>query len=77
MSRMQVHRKLKALTNQSAREFITEFRLQRGLILLKSGRVDVAEVAYQVGFNTPGYFSKLFKQRFNRTPSEFINEQVS
>jgi len=77
MSRMHLHRKLKALTNQSAREFITEFRLQRALILLKSGRVDVAEAAYQTGFNTPGYFSKLFKQRFNRTPSEVINDRIS
>jgi len=75
MSRMQVHRKLKALTNQSAREFITEFRLQRGLILLKEGKGDVAEIAYQTGFNTPGYFSKLFKNRFGVTPSKVINER--
>ena len=69
MSRMQVHRKLKALTNQSAREFITEFRLQQGFILLNERKREVSEVAYRIGFNTPGYFSKLFKNRFGVTPS--------
>lgn len=75
MNRMSLHRKLKKLTNQSATEMIREFRLQRALQDLKEGKGDVAEIAYQVGFNSPGYFTKLFKKRFDLMPSQIVEDR--
>jgi AraC-like DNA-binding protein len=70
MSHSQVHRKLTALTNQSPGEFIRYLRLHRAMDLLKGGAGTVAEIAYQVGFSDPSYFSRRFHQQFGVTPSE-------
>ncbi|MFY0602109.1 MAG: tetratricopeptide repeat protein [Cyclobacteriaceae bacterium] len=71
MSRMQLHRKLKALVNCSASEFIRDQRLQRAAQLLKNEGVNVSEVAYQSGFGNLSYFAKCFKEKFGKTPSQF------
>lgn len=71
MSRSQLHRKLKALTSQSASEFIRTIRLKRAASLLKESRLSVEEITYQVGFNSPAYFTKCFKSLFGKTPSDF------
>lgn len=71
MSRVQLHRKLKALTNQSASEFILSMRLQRAVDLLKQNAGTVAEIAYMTGFNTPNYFAKCFRKQFGCSPSEY------
>ncbi|NUM64744.1 response regulator [candidate division KSB1 bacterium] len=71
MSRVQLHRKLKALTNQSAGEFILSMRLQRAVDLLKQNAGTVAEIAYMIGFNTPNYFAKCFRKQFGCSPSEY------
>jgi len=71
LSRMQLHRKLKALTDQSATEFIKTNRLNKAAVLLKSKSSTAAEIAYDVGFNTPSYFSSCFKEHFGKTPSEY------
>jgi len=71
MSRMQLHRKLKALTNQSATEFIRDIRLQKAAQMLEQRGVQVSEVAYAVGFNHLSYFTKSFKEKFGLTPSEY------
>jgi DNA-binding response OmpR family regulator len=71
MSRTQLHRKLKALTGQSAGEFVLAMRLQRALELLKQNAGTVAEIAYMVGFNTPNYFAKCFRRQFGSSPSEY------
>jgi DNA-binding response OmpR family regulator/anti-sigma regulatory factor (Ser/Thr protein kinase) len=70
MSRSQVHRKLKALTNQSASDFIRYMRLLRGMELLRGNAGTVAEVAYSVGFRDPSYFSKWFHRQFGMSPSD-------
>ena len=72
LSRSQFHRKLKALTNQSASEFIRTYRLERGADLLKQGFGNVTEVAYDVGFNSQTYFSSCFQKHFGCSPSEYI-----
>ena len=77
MSRMSLHRKLKSLTNQSAREFIREYRLQKAHQWLQEGKRDISKIAYQVGFSAPSYFSKLFKERFNVSPSQLIKNRPS
>lgn len=71
MSRMQLHRKLKALTDQSASDFIRTIRLQRAADLLRQPGTPIAEAAYASGFGHLSYFSKCFKEQFGVLPSEF------
>ncbi len=75
MSRMQLHRKLKALTNQSASDFIRSIRLKRAANLLQKPGLQVAEAAYLSGFNHPSYFSKCFKEQFGMLPSEYVEKK--
>jgi signal transduction histidine kinase/CheY-like chemotaxis protein/AraC-like DNA-binding protein len=77
MSRSNLHRKLKALTNQSTTEFIRSLRIYRAAELLKKQDVNVSEVAYQVGFESISYFSKSFKEQMGASPSDWISAQNS
>jgi YesN/AraC family two-component response regulator len=70
LSRTQLHKKLKALTGQSASLFIRQIRLYAGMDLLKSTDLNINEIAYQVGFDDPNYFSRCFAQEFGASPSE-------
>ncbi|TKD60467.1 response regulator [Flavobacterium sp. ASW18X] len=71
MSRMQLHRKLKALTGQSTTEFIRIQRLKLAAGLLKKSDVNVSEIGYSVGFNNHSYFTKSFKEHFGVSPTEY------
>lgn len=71
MSRMQLHRKLKALTNQSASDFVRTVKLKRAAQILRQPGVQVAEAAYLSGFSHMSYFSKCFKEQFGVLPSEY------
>ena len=71
---MQLYRKLKNLTDLSARDFIRYVRLQRAAQLLKNSQLTVSEIAYQVGFNDPGYFTRCFKKQFNQSPLSYAKE---
>lgn len=73
MSRMQLHRKLKALTNQSANDFIRSIRLKRAAQILQQPGVQISEAAYQSGFNHMSYFSKCFKEQFGVLPCDYHN----
>ncbi len=70
MSRVHLHRKLKALTGKPTSHFMRQVRLQEAYKLLKAGELNVSEVAYRVGYKDPGYFSKLFAEMYGRPPSE-------
>ncbi len=76
MSRMQLYRKLKALTGQSANEFIRTIRLKRAAQLMEQNQLTIAEITYQVGFNDLQYFRECFKKYFGVTPSEYSNKHV-
>jgi signal transduction histidine kinase/CheY-like chemotaxis protein len=71
MSQIQVYRKLKALTGQTPSQFIRQIRLEKGKELLLDEERTVAEVAYDVGFTDPNYFSKTFHQAFGVPPGEY------
>jgi len=71
MSRSQLHRKLKASTGYSTTKFIRYIRLQRAAQLLKGNAGTVAEIAYKVGFENVGYFSKCFSETFGKPPSQY------
>lgn len=70
LSRVQLYRKLKALTNASPVELLRTTRLKRAHHLLTSTDHTVAEVAYKVGFSSPSYFSKCYKEYFGKLPGE-------
>ena len=74
LSRVQLHRKLKALVDQSATQFVRTIRLNRAAELLKNKSGTVSEIAYDVGFNTLPYFTKCFQEQFGINPSEFGNQ---
>ena len=74
ISRSNLHRKLQALTNQPTHEFLRSLRLKRAAQLLKKSAASVTEVAYAVGFNNPSHFSKIFREQFGQSPSEFANK---
>lgn len=70
LSRVQLYRKIKALTGYSPVELVRITRLKAAEQLLKTSDLTVSEIAYKVGFGTPSYFSKCFKELFGRQPGE-------
>lgn len=69
--RRQLHRKLRALTNQSPSGFIRALRLQQAAVLIRQSGFTLSEIAYQTGFNTPNYFCKVFRREIGCTPNEY------
>ncbi|WP_055395195.1 two-component regulator propeller domain-containing protein [Flagellimonas eckloniae] len=72
MSRMQLHRKLITYTGISTSGFIRSQRLKQAVQILKTSDATINEVAYTVGFNTPSYFIKCFKEVYKKTPTEYF-----
>ncbi|MGB5892937.1 MAG: ATP-binding protein [Ignavibacteriaceae bacterium] len=70
MSRVHLHRKLKALTGKSTSLFIRSVRLAKAKKMIKEERGNIAEIAYDLGFGSPTYFTKCFKEEFGYLPSE-------
>ena len=71
MSRTQLHRKIKSVTNLSTTEFIRTYRLQLAAELLKQDAGNIAEISQKVGFGSQAYFTKLFQEHYGVTPLEF------
>ena len=75
MSRVSMYKKLFSLTGKTPIEFIRTIRLQRAAQLLECSQMTISEIAYEVGFNNPKHFSKVFKNEFNTLPSAYILEK--
>ena len=70
MSRSNLLRKVKKLTNLSVSQFINQVRLKQGMEILQSSVLNVSEVAYLVGFNSTSYFIKCFREYYGYPPGE-------
>ncbi len=70
MSRMQLHRKIKALTNKSTSKYVQSLRVEKAHDLLQRKQLSIAEVAYRTGFSSPSHFTQVFKKHYNKRPSE-------
>lgn len=73
MGRTLFYKKIKGITNYSPNEYFRIIRLKKATELLINSEMNVAEIAYEVGFNDPDYFSKSFKKQFGVTPTQFRN----
>lgn len=76
VSRSQLHKKLKALTGMSTSHYVRSYKLIAAEQLLLNPQYNVSEVAYQVGFKSPKYFTRLFKEKNGLSPTEWIVAQT-
>lgn len=70
MSRTQLHRKIKALTGKSTSIFVRAIRLQKAKELLEQTDLNISQVAFEVGFKDPKYFSRTFAEEFGESPNQ-------
>jgi len=75
MSRVQLFRKVKALTDKSPSVFVRSIRLQNAKTLLLTTNLNISEIAYDVGFSDPSFFSRAFREEFGQSPTELKEKQ--
>ncbi len=75
LSHSNLNRKLKTISNQNVSQFIREIRLKKAKELLLNEDATVAEIAYSVGFGSPTYFNKCFREYFGHAPGELRNHE--
>ncbi|RYG10976.1 MAG: response regulator, partial [Chitinophagaceae bacterium] len=75
MSRSNLYLKLKAITGESATDFLKRIRFKKAVELMAAKRYTIAQIAYMCGFNSPSYFSTAFKQYYGSMPSEYLSNQ--
>lgn len=74
LSRSSFHNKVKSITGETPNNYIRIVRLCKAAELLASGKYQIVEVCYLVGFNTPSYFSKCFAEHFGKLPKDYVND---
>ncbi len=74
LSRVSLYKRLLVLTGKTPVDCIRTIRLKKAVQLLEKSQLSIASVAYEVGFNNPTYFSKVFKEEYGMLPSEYVNE---
>lgn len=75
LSRVQLYRKIKSLTNYSPNELLRIARLKKAASLLASSDMTVAEIGYEVGFSSPSYFAKCYKEHFGESPTDLLKRK--
>ena len=75
LSRVQLYRKIKSLTNYSPNELLRIASLKKAASLLASSDMTVAEIGYEVGFSSPSYFTKCYKEQFGESPTDFLKRR--
>ena len=70
ISRAQLYRKVVSLTGMAPNNFVKELRLKKAVRLIRRNKGNIAQVAYETGFNNPSYFSTIFQRRFGVLPSQ-------
>jgi YesN/AraC family two-component response regulator len=73
-NKMQLYRKLKAVTSWSVNSLIREIRIREALMSLRHSEKNISEIAYQLGFSDPLYFSKYFKKEVGVAPQQYRKE---
>jgi len=76
LSRVQLYRKVKALTDLTPNDLIKTLRMKRAAQLLEESQLTVFEIAYQVGFKDPSYFSKCFRHQFSTSPAVYAHAHI-
>ncbi|MNS53355.1 HTH-type transcriptional regulator ChbR [compost metagenome] len=74
MSRVALYKKVLTLTGKTPVEFIKSIRLNRAAQLLEKSQLTISEIAYEVGFTNPKYFTKTFKSAYGILPSAYANK---
>lgn len=72
LSRVQLYRKVKALTDSTPTDLLRNARLQKAAALLRDTDKTVSEIAYDTGFSSPSYFTKCYREKYGETPSECV-----
>ena len=75
LSRVQLYRKIKSLTNYSPNELVRIARLKKAASLLASSEKTISEITYEVGFTSPSYFTKCYKEYFGESPTDFLKRR--
>jgi len=71
MSRSSLYSKMLDITGETPVEYIRSFKLEKAAVLLEKSGMTISEIAYQTGFSTPNYFTRIFKAKYNMLPSEY------
>ena len=76
VSRTNLHNKLKALTGMSTSLYVRQTRLDKSRELLRDPSLNISEIAYDVGFKSPGFYTRMFREAYGETPTQY-RESVS
>ena len=68
-------RKVKSLTGLSTNEFVRTIKLKKAVKIMNEGNLNISEIAYKVGFSSPAYFTKCFKEQYGKSPSAFLTNE--
>jgi len=74
MNYLQLYRKVKAITNLTLKQFIMTIKMKTAAKMIGTGKFNISEVAYDVGFSSPAYFSESFKKYFGISPTEYLQK---
>lgn len=75
VSRSLLYKKIRAITDLNITDFINSFKLKKALELIQENKLPIADIAFNVGFNDPKYFSRIFRKFYGMSPSEFQSKK--